>query len=182
MKLYTKRGDNGETTLLGGTRVPKNDLRVVAYGEVDETNAAIGVAVTACGDDELVTTLQQIQAELFMLGAELATPEGRDVPDPRIDDRHLAELERRIDEASDQVAPLRSFVLPGGTKVATALHLARGVCRRAERATVTLAREQTVRPLIVAYLNRLSDLLFALGRLANHQAGVADIPWPPPPR
>ncbi len=182
MKLYTKRGDDGDTLLLGGTRVPKNDLRVVAYGEVDETNAAIGVVVAACGDDEVVTTLRQIQAELFMLGAELATPEGRDAPDPGIGDSHVAALERRIDVASDEVAPLQSFVLPGGTEVAAALHLARTVCRRAERATVTLAREQTVRPLVMAYLNRLSDLLFALGRLVNHRAGVADIPWSPPTR
>ena len=182
MKLYTKRGDDGETMLLGGTRVPKNDPRVVAYGEVDETNAAIGVVLAGCGDHEVVTTLRQIQAELFMLGAELATPEGRDPPHPGISDSHVAALERWIDVASEEVAPLRSFVLPGGTEIAAALHFARTVCRRAERTTVTLAREQTIRPLLVAYLNRLSDLLFAFGRLVNHRAGVADIPWSPPAR
>lgn len=176
MKLYTRHGDNGHTALFGGAHVPKSDPRVCAYGEVDECNAAIGVIIAQCAEDEIVDMLRQIQSELFTLGAELATAEGH-TAGPGIDDAHIAQLEHWIDAASQKVSPLRNFVLPGGTETAAALHVARTVCRRAERATVALSVQQSVRPAVVIYLNRLSDLLFALARLANHKTGVADIPW-----
>ncbi|MEK7710778.1 MAG: cob(I)yrinic acid a,c-diamide adenosyltransferase [Planctomycetota bacterium] len=179
MMLYTKTGDDGSTGLIGGPRVSKCDPRVAAYGEVDETNAAIGVVVAGCADAQIVDRLRRIQAELFVIGAELATPDGQ-MPNPRIGDAQVAQLERWIDEASAETPPLRNFVLPGGTFVAASLHLARTVCRRAERAVVSLSRRHSVSRTVVIYLNRLSDLLFALARLANHRADVPDIPWTVP--
>jgi len=179
MKLYTKQGDDGSTGLIGGTRVPKNDPRVAAYGDVDETNAAIGTIIASCDDDETIATLRHIQAELFVLGAELATPSGEQ-PRFRVCETHVKQLEHWIDAASAEVAPLRNFVLPGGTATAAGLHLARTVCRRAERAVVGLAQLQPVGRWAIVYLNRLSDLLFALARQANKRAGVEDIPWHPP--
>ena len=179
MKLYTKHGDDGSTGLIGGTRVPKNDPRVVAYGDVDETNAAIGVVISGCNDDETVATLRGIQADLFVLGSELATPSGEQ-PRFRVGESHVKQLERWIDAASAEVAPLRNFVLLGGTATAAGLHLARTVCRRAERAVVGLAQMQPVGQWVIVYLNRLSDLLFAMARQANKRAGVEDIPWHPP--
>lgn len=176
MKLYTKGGDDGSTGLFGGSRVPKDDARVSAYGEVDETNAAIGLALATCGDDEMVRTLRKIQSDLFVLGGELATPEEQ-TANIMIADDDVAQLERWIDEACAKAPPLRNFVLPGGTATAAALHLARTVCRRAERRTVALARQQTVRPAVIVYLNRLSDLLFALARRDNHRTGHDDILW-----
>lgn len=179
MKLYTKRGDDGSTSLIGGQRVPKSDLHVVACGELDETNAAIGLAVGACDDDETVKLLQRIQSELFTLGAQFAT-QGGDQPGPSISDVQVAQLETWIDEASAEVAALKSFVLPGGSEPAARLHFARAICRRAERAAVTLERQQAIDRPALAYLNRLSDLLFALARRANQRAGIADIPWKSP--
>jgi cob(I)alamin adenosyltransferase len=179
MKLYTKHGDDGSTGLIGGTRVPKNDPRVAAYGEVDETNAAIGMVIAGCNDGETAATLRRIQAELFVLGAELATPAGQQ-PGFRVGESHVTQLEQWIDAASAEVAPLRNFILPGGTTTAAGFHLARTVCRRAERAVVALAQQQPVRQWAIVYLNRLSDLLFALARQANKRSGVEDIPWHPP--
>ena len=176
MKLYTGQGDDGHTVLFGGTRVPKNDSRICAYGDVDECNATIGLAVAHGAGEETVTILRQVQGELFMLGAELAAPQGN-APSPRIDDNHISRLERWIDAATEETPSTRNFVLPGGTAAAAALHLARTVCRRAERNTVGLSMQQSVRPAVLVYLNRLSDLLFALARRENHHAGVADIPW-----
>ncbi len=179
MKLYSKGGDDGTTGLFGGTRVPKDDLRVAAYGQVDEANAAIGQVVADCIEEDTVAVLLTIQSDLFALGAELATPKGSE-SGPRIGESHVAQLERWIDEACDGVPPLTSFVLPGGTKVAAALHVARTVCRRAERGVVTLAHAEVVDQPLIIYLNRLSDLLFALARRANHRAGVSDIVWEAP--
>ncbi len=179
MKLYTKHGDDGSTGLIGGARVLKNDIRVSAYGEVDETNAAIGVVIAGCSDKEIIATLRIIQTELFVLGAELATPAG-ETPRLRVGEPHVTQLERWIDAASAEVAPLRNFVLPGGSEIAAGLHFARTVCRRAERAAVALAQEQQVGQWSIVYLNRLSDLLFALARQANKRADVEDIPWHPP--
>jgi len=179
MKLYTKTGDDGTTGLFGGARVAKHDLRVAAYGEVDETNAAIGLAVCVVPDEQFRGRLRMIQSDLFVLGAELATREG-DRPQHVVTPEHAARLEQWIDDAGQEVPPLRQFVLPGGTELAARFHLARTVCRRAERAVTALAASQTVAPPIIIYLNRLSDLLFALARQANHDAGVADILWSPP--
>ena len=179
MKLYTKQGDDGHTALFGGTRVSKNDPRVCAYGEVDECSAVIGVVIAQCAGEETSAILQQVQSDLFLLGAELATPEGQ-AAGPGIGDAHIVQLEHWIDAISEEIPPLKNFVLPGGTEVAAALHAARTVCRRAERAAVALASQQSIRPAVVVFLNRLSDLLFALSRQANHQAGLTDIPWTPP--
>lgn len=182
MKIYTKTGDRGETGLMGGGRVAKDHARVVAYGDVDEANAALGVARTTAPADFMDDLFVAIQRDLFTIGGALATPapEGlkpaqRDkvvVPPDRI-----AALERAIDIADAELAPLRSFVLPGGTPKAAALHLARTVCRRAERSAVHLSHQDAVPGEALVYLNRLSDLLFTLARLANHRAGVSDVTW-----
>lgn len=182
MKIYTRTGDDGETGLMGGGRVGKDDLRVAAYGDVDETSAAIGVARAAepaGAHDEL---LAGIQRDLFTIGGALATPEPGKLKEAqqaklRIPAGRVAELEAAIDEADRELEPLRAFVLPGGTPAAAALHLARTVCRRAERSVVRLARTEAVGDDIIIYLNRLSDLLFTLARLANRRAGRADITW-----
>lgn len=179
MKLYTKRGDDGHTDLIGGARVPKHDLRVTAYGGVDELNATIGLALANCEMDAVRSPLITVQGRLFDLGAQLATPPSAKAAPPRIKPAHIAELEQAIDDASEPLAPLRSFILPGGTDLAARLHLARTVCRRAERGVVELAQDQTLDPNATIYLNRLADLLFALARLANANAGVDDVPWLP---
>ncbi|MBI4717954.1 MAG: cob(I)yrinic acid a,c-diamide adenosyltransferase [Planctomycetes bacterium] len=181
MKLYTKTGDDGSTGLFGNQRVPKCDARVAAYGDVDETNAAIGAVLATCDDDQTADILRRIQSDLFVLGGQLATPEGQP-PATTMKGEHVSQLEHWIDEACRENPPLRNFVLPGGTASAASLHLARTVCRRAERTVVALARQQMVDACTIVYLNRLSDLLFALARRANHRAGVADIPWIAPPR
>jgi len=180
MKLYTKNGDDGSTGLIGNVRVAKCDGRVDAYGEVDETNAAIGVVIAESTDEKLNTNLRRIQADLFMLGAELATPSDQ-ARQCSIRESHVTKLEHQIDEASAISPPMRNFVLPGGHPTAARLHLARTVSRRAERAVVALAKGQPVGEWVIPYLNRLSDLLFALARAANTQNGVEDIPWTPEP-
>lgn len=181
MKLYTKTGDDGSTGLFGGARVQKDDCRVVAYGTVDETNAAIGLCAAVCTREETLSLLRQIQSDLFILGGELATAAGA-TPKVAIADDRIAQLERWIDEACADVPALKTFVLPGGCELAARLHYGRTVCRRAERDVVSLAQKETVSSAVVIYLNRLSDLLFALARAANHRAGVADIPWPALPQ
>lgn len=179
VKLYTKTGDSGQTGLLGGGRVSKADARVEAYGELDETNAAVGLAATAAADDDVGRMLRAIQDDLFVLGAELASPAGAgDVA--KIGPDQVTRLEAWIDAAAAEAPPLRQFILPGGSEAAARLHLARTVCRRAERRVVALAADEPLDRWCVVYLNRLSDLLFALARLANHRAGVADVPWTAP--
>jgi cob(I)alamin adenosyltransferase len=181
MKLYTKYGDRGETALLNGMRVAKDDPRVGAYGEVDELNAMLGWC--RCADEKqlICGPLQNIQEDLFVIGAELATPPGIKPPGnvPTIGAEHISTLEGWIDEACAAVEPLKNFVLPGGTELAARLHLARTCCRRAERAVVSLARNSEVRPDVIVYLNRLSDLLFAWARRANRAAGCPDLLWVP---
>lgn len=184
LKIYTKTGDRGETGLFGGARVPKDDARVEAYGDVDELNSVLGIALAALDDAEIVAGLRLVQADLFTLGARLATPAtedgGRENPwIPRLDPARVAEMEAWIDRAEEEVEPLKSFILPGGSPAAAALHLARTVCRRAERRVVSLSRTATIEEGVVVYLNRLSDLLFTLARLANRRAGVEDVPWVP---
>ena len=204
MKLYTKTGDAGETGLFGGMRVSKAALRVEAYGEVDELNATLGLLAAALSDAshaEIRTAVVEIQSRLFDLGADLATPPdspGREhiVPVP---ESAVERLEGWIDAAEARLAPLTAFILPGGTEVSARLHLARTVCRRAERAVVrlrdalsdgTTSGSASAKPTAsndvetlagpIIYLNRLSDLLFALARLANHEAGVRDVVWQSP--
>ena len=143
MKLYTRKGDDGTTGLYGGARVSKGDPRVTAYGEVDDTNAVIGMVIAACDDNETTRVLGQIQSWLFVLGGELATQDGVR-PQVAIDQTHVAQLERWIDQASAEMETLKDFILPGGSEVAVRLHLARTVCRRAERAAVSLAGQQSV--------------------------------------
>jgi cob(I)alamin adenosyltransferase len=177
--IYTKTGDGGETSLLGGTRVPKDQLRVAAYGDVDEANAALG-AVRTHAQDELGALLVSIQKQMFAIGAQLADPD-HDVASQRakaaVTQAHVHALEAAIDARDATLPPLHAFVLPGGTPTAALLHQARTVCRRAERSVVTLAREAGIDPLIVAYLNRLSDLLFVLARSENQRAGVGEDLW-----
>ena len=181
MKIYTKTGDAGETGLRGGLRVPKDAARVQAYGTVDECNAAIGVARAAPGaaEAQLEAILARIQNQLFVVGADLATP-GEAASIPRIGPDEIAFLEQTIDALEAELAPLRQFILPGGTPAAAQLHLARTVCRRAERWVVALARAETVGPSVAIYLNRLSDCLFVLARAANARAGLPDVPWSSP--
>lgn len=179
MKLYTKRGDDGHTDLIGGVRVSKNHLRVSAYGAVDELNATIGLALADCEIDAVNRGLITVQCRLFDLGADLATQSSDKAPAGRLTAEHVAELEQQIDAASAELAPLRNFILPGGTTLAARLHIARTVCRRAEREIVTLAEHETIDPIATIYVNRLADLLFAQARLANAKSGVADVPWLP---
>jgi cob(I)alamin adenosyltransferase len=181
-RIYTRAGDAGQTSLGDGERVSKNDLRIWAYGTVDETGAAIGVAVAAGLQPEVGELLARVQNDLFDVGADLAVPldtaRGHGKSRLRITDAHVTALERACDELGERLAPLESFVLSGGTPQAAALHLARTVCRRAERHAVALAESEPVNPAALAYLNRLSDLLFILARLAN-DGGRADVLWRP---
>jgi len=177
MKIYTKTGDDGQTGLFGGTRVSKASARVGAYGDVDELNSAIGVARAHLSKSDLDPLLERIQSELFDLGAELAARPGKHVGVPAIDETQVGALERAIDSAESELAPLKTFILPGGGAAAAHLHLARTICRRAERSIIGLSSDESVRAEIVHYVNRLSDLLFVLARVANHRAGVPDVPW-----
>ena len=190
MKIYTRGGDRGETGLFGGQRVRKDNVRVEAYGDVDELNSLLGVCVRKLeqtGESELAGKLQRIQADLFTIGANLATPAPEDggrpsTHIPPLPEGRVAEMEGWIDAADGDLKPLKQFVLPGGSETAGLLHLARTVCRRAERRVVTLAHEAHIGEDVVTYLNRLSDLLFTFARLANHRAGTPDVPWEPNPR
>lgn len=190
MKIYTRTGDRGETGLFGGGRVFKDHTRVEAYGEVDELNSVLGVVVASLEDAreaEIAGRLRQIQADLFTLGANLATPRAEEggrasAHIPGLPAERIAEMESWIDAAEEELEPLQSFILPGGSQAAALLHLARTVCRRAERRVVTLAHQAQVEEEVIVYLNRLSDLLFTLARLANRRGGRQDIPWVPTPR
>ncbi len=180
MRIYTKTGDTGETALFGGGRVPKHDVRVAAYGEIDELNALLGVAGTALADADIRAFIEQIQPDLFILGAHLATPSetrGRRPALPPLPSERVSAFEGMIDQAEAELPPLDAFVMPGGSSGGAALHHARTVCRRAERAVVRLAAEDSVDPEVLVYLNRLSDLLFVLARLENLRAGVAERRW-----
>mgnify|MGYP005839233517 CR=1 FL=1 len=179
MKIYTKTGDAGTTGMWGGLRVAKDALRVQAYGTVDECNAAIGVARAHGSDPELDQVLAGIQHTLFVIGSDLTAIE--DSPHiPRVQAADVALLEQIIDQLEATLEPLRQFILPGGNLAAAHLHLARTICRRAERAVVTLARDEAVNPEVVCYLNRLSDCLFVLARSANARAAIADVAWQSP--
>lgn len=175
MKIYTKTGDTGETGLLGGVRVSKAHIRVDAYGHVDELVSYLGLIHSLAEDEALCDLLANIQLELFLLNTELATPEGKKAKGETITEAEISALEQDIDRCDEELPALRSFILPGGAPLASHLHVARTICRRAERALVLLVQSETVRPLLIQYLNRLSDLLFSLGRLANTRAGVEEI-------
>lgn len=179
MKIYTKTGDEGETGLFGGARVSKASLRVEAYGEVDELNSAVGWARVQVSDPDLDTLLNQIQNDLFEVGAELGSTDDRKQKSamPLIAELQVQALERAIDKYEQGPPALTSFVLPGGSEDAARFHLARCVCRRAERSLVALGTQETLRGELFRYVNRLSDLLFVLARYANHMANVEDIPW-----
>lgn len=171
MKIYTRTGDRGETSLFGGARVPKNDPRIDAYGTIDELNSHLGVVLAIEANDQLLA----VQRDLFEIGAHLASPgtsRFTGVPQSRID-----ELERGIDAMEAELAPLKSFILPGGTPAAAQLHVARTVCRRAERLVVALHDDDPATQSSIAYLNRLSDYLFVAARFANHKRDVEDVPW-----
>jgi cob(I)alamin adenosyltransferase len=167
--------------LFGGGRVAKDDQRVEAYGDVDELNAVLGMARAVEVMPRIDEVLVPVQRDLFAIGALLATPDrdkmAQHLEKARIDDERIAQVERLIDDAESELEPLRSFILPGGTPKAAALHVARTVCRRAERRVVTLQRTVEIPSLVVIYLNRLSDLLFTLARLANHRAGTGEVTW-----
>ena len=178
MKIYTKTGDAGETGLFGGPRVRKDHARIEAFGTVDELNSELGIVRTHAPAATFDPLLRRIQNELFDLGAQLATP-GQ--ADERITATHVASLEAEIDRHEEELEPLKNFILPAGTPLAAAIHVARTVCRRAERRVVTLAGQPgaTIPANAIEYLNRLGDLLFVLARVANRRAGVIDDPWHP---
>ncbi len=188
-RVYTRRGDQGETDLVGGARIPKDALRIDAYGAVDELNAAVGVARAfnaaelerspACR--ELDVVLRRLQSELFDLGAELATPPAALQPGMfRVGTAEVTALEQVMDHCQEELAPLRSFILPGGGRVSALLHVARTVCRRAERDVLRLMRHEAIGDQPLAYLNRLSDLLFVLSRWIGHRLGEQEYLWERP--
>lgn len=182
LRIYTRTGDDGTTGLFGGERVSKAGVRVEAYGTVDELNAHLGVSAADCADQGLCELLQSIQNDLFLIGSDLSTPEGqaevRGVTRiERLSSEPVMRLEASIDLLESQLKPLTAFILPGGCGLAAQLHVARTVCRRAERRVIALAETDTTNPETIRYLNRLSDLLFVMGRVANARAGKADILW-----
>lgn len=179
MKIYTKTGDAGQTGLFGGARVSKASERVAAYGEVDELNSVLGVVRAHEPTAQVDAYLREIQSELFSLGAELAKNPDKEVDlgVPLVADTDIARLEQAVDTLEIDLAPLKTFILPGGTPSAAFLHVARTTCRRAERAVIRLAADEPLRMELVRYLNRLSDLLFVMARYENQRAGVPDVPW-----
>jgi len=186
--IYTKRGDAGETSLAGGQRVPKDSPRLEAYGTVDELNAFVGMACISCHDDgganpqiaSLAAILRRVQHELFNLGSILSTrPEDVHPKQARITEAEVTQLEHEIDAMNEDLPALRSFVLPGGTRLNAELHACRTICRRAERLVVTLSREEPVAPEAIRYLNRLSDAMFVWSRWANHVLGISEVLWEP---
>jgi len=179
MKIYTKTGDGGETGLVDGSRIRKDHARVAAFGDVDELNAGIGAA-RIHADAELSPLLEGVQRDLFAIGAQIADPRAQVASRKEkaaLAAGRIVDLERAIDAREAQMPPLTAFILPGGTPLAASLHVARTVCRRAERSILALGRTDPVDPLILVYLNRLSDLLFVLARRANHAAGLPEPKW-----
>lgn len=180
MKIYTKTGDKGETALLGGTRVPKHHVRIEAYGTVDELNSFIGLARDQLRDEKDRTLLLEVQERLFTLGATLATdPAKTNVKKPDLLEDDIEKLEKSIDEMNQSLPDLKNFILPGGHPAVSTIHIARCVCRRAERLTTRLAELESVEEIIIRYLNRLSDWLFVLARKIGKDNGVVEIPWRP---
>jgi len=181
MKIYTKTGDTGDTGLFGGGRVAKDHPRVAAYGDVDELNSSLGVVRATAPGPFFDALLESVQRDLFAIGGHLATPDparvAKALEKAELSQERVEAFERLMDDADQELPPLRAFVLPAGTPKAASLHLARTVCRRAERSVVRLSHEAEVPELFIVYLNRLSDLLFTLARLANHRDGAGDVTW-----
>lgn len=177
MKIYTKKGDEGLTSLFGGTNIEKNSIRIHAYGTVDELNSVLGITLTHTPSSKGRDILTEIQNQLFVLGADLATLPSKKSKIKRIGSTEIKQLENWIDELDEQLPKLTSFILPGGSPAGASLHLARTVCRRAERHTVELKKNETISDETIIYLNRLSDLLFVLARFENQHAGVEETKW-----
>ena len=178
MKIYTRTGDEGETALFGGRRVGKGSARLEAYGTVDELNSQLGLARASAVHEEIHTLIEELQNERFVLGADLASP--MDVKNgkvTRVEERHVRQLETRIDRLEEKLDPIRFFILPGGSETAARLHVCRTVCRRAERLLVHLSTLEEINAFDLQYINRLSDFLFVLARYANHTAGQKDLQW-----
>jgi cob(I)alamin adenosyltransferase len=184
MKIYTRTGDDGTTGLIGGSRVGKSDPRLECYGTVDELNASLGWAAVVL-DDWLRSMIEQIQNDLFVIGSHLATPDPHSAHSaglPALDDQMIARLEMQIDAAETELPALANFILPGGSEAAARLHVARTVCRRAERLLVAFSLDRPVPALVLTYMNRLSDWLFVHARLANHRVGARDVAWKKEPQ
>ena len=178
-KIYTKTGDDGTTGLFGGARLPKDHIRIEAYGTVDELNAVIGFLMATTRDASLITFLQTIQSRLFTVGSNLASDPSKDMITPDLDESDITAIEQAIDTYQEALPPLKHFILPGGSQSVSAAHLARTVCRRAERRCVALAHDSSVDPIIILYLNRLSDYFFALARWLAFEEKVEEIKWIP---
>jgi cob(I)alamin adenosyltransferase len=179
MKIYTKKGDKGNTSLFGGTRVPKSSARIEAYGTVDELNSMVGLASSHGLTEQGIQLIRKVQEDLFVLGADLATPPSSDTRIRRIDEGAIKLLEKAIDVLEEKLEPLKNFILPGGSRQGAALHMARTVCRRAERATVACGNTEEISDLTIKYLNRLSDFLFVLARFENKKADEPEKTWKP---
>lgn len=179
MKIYTKKGDSGETSLFGGQRVSKSSKRIDSYGTVDELNSILGMAISFGISEKGAKFLETIQQQLFVLGADLATPTSKDVRIERIGHSEVEFLEKAIDEMEEGLEPLKNFILPGGAHSGATLHFARTVCRRAERITVECRHEEEISEVAIMYINRLSDFLFVLARYENKQAGTPETGWIP---
>ena len=179
VKIYTRGGDRGETSLIGGKRTSKSSARIHAYGNIDELNSAIGVAISFIDDKDVKNVLEKVQSELFIVGSDLADPSYPENPNkiPRVSDEMVKQMESTIDKYEGELEAIQYFILPGGAKEAALVHLARGIARRAERVAVELSSSEPVNPSVIAYLNRLSSLLFVFARLLNKNKGVKDVAW-----
>ncbi|MCH2449661.1 MAG: cob(I)yrinic acid a,c-diamide adenosyltransferase [Gracilimonas sp.] len=179
MKIYTKKGDSGETSLFGGQRVSKSSKRIDSYGTVDELNSILGMATSFGVSEKGTKLLETVQQQLFVLGADLATPQSKEHRIERIGNAEVEFLEKAIDEMEETLEPLKNFILPGGSQAGSTLHFARTVCRRAERITVECRHEEGISEVAIMYINRLSDFLFVLARYENKQAGTLETSWVP---
>ncbi len=179
MKIYTRKGDAGETALFGGSTTIKSNIRIHAYGTVDELNSTIGMVLSYSLSDIGNEILKQVQSDLFVVGATLATPDPEKSRISEVGQKEIDQLEEWIDHLEKDLDPLKSFILPGGSGAGSTLHFARTVCRRAERDTVELSQEESIPNAAIIYLNRLSDLLFVLARYENKQQGIKETPWIP---
>lgn len=179
MKIYTKTGDQGLTSLIGGARVPKDHARIEAYGTLDELNSHLGAAIIMLSDPNQAAFLTQMQSSLFTMGSHLASLPDSKMKLPEIETEWVSQMEAQIDAMDSVLEPLKNFILPGGSKAIAQIHIARCVCRRAERQVVYLGNHEEINPLIITFLNRLSDYLFTLARLQAQQEGVSEIAWKP---